>query len=78
MNSGQSVQPGRTSFEFCDPMEPAQMRPVPCPASNGTSPHTRGPAQQGRGTVTAPNPFPGDTGMDSHRHPLLSTFFRSH
>ncbi|NXK79410.1 NCOA1 protein, partial [Amazona guildingii] len=63
MNSGQSVQPGRTPFEFCDPMEPAQMRPVPCPASNGTSPHTRGPAQQGRGTMTAPNPFPADTGM---------------
>ncbi|XP_061206130.1 nuclear receptor coactivator 1 isoform X2 [Neopsephotus bourkii] len=63
MNSGQSVQPGRTPFEFCDPMEPAQMRPVPCPASNGTSPHTRGPAQQGRGTVTAPNPYPADTGM---------------
>ncbi|XP_030346889.1 nuclear receptor coactivator 1 isoform X1 [Strigops habroptila] len=63
MNSGQSVQPGRTPFEFCDPMEPAQMRPVPCPASNGSSPHARGPAQQGRGTVTAPNPFPPDTGM---------------
>ncbi|NXA24618.1 NCOA1 protein, partial [Ibidorhyncha struthersii] len=63
MNSGQGVQAGRTPFEFCDPLEPAQLRPVPCPASNGSSPHTRGPSQQGRGTVTAPNPFPPDTGM---------------
>ncbi|XP_065487390.1 nuclear receptor coactivator 1 isoform X1 [Caloenas nicobarica] len=63
MNSGQGVQAGRTPFEFCDPLEPAQLRPVPCPTSNGSSPHARGPAQQGRGTVTAPNPFPPDTGM---------------
>ncbi|NXL35305.1 NCOA1 protein, partial [Glaucidium brasilianum] len=63
MNSGQSVQAGRAPFEFCDPLEPTQLRPVPCPASNGSSPHTRGPAQQGRGTVPAPNPFPPDTGM---------------
>ncbi|NXD87995.1 NCOA1 protein, partial [Halcyon senegalensis] len=63
MSSGQGVQAGRTPFEFCDPLEPAQLRPVPCPASNGSSPHTRGPPQQGRGTVTAPNPFPPDTGM---------------
>lgn len=77
MNSGQGVQAGRTPFEFCDPLEPAQLRPVPCPASNGSSPHTRGPSQQGRGTVTAPNPFPPDTGMYSHRYSLLSTFSRS-
>ncbi|OPJ86414.1 nuclear receptor coactivator 1 [Patagioenas fasciata monilis] len=63
MSSGQGVQAGRTPFEFCDPLEPAQLRPVPCPTSNGSSPHARGPAQQGRGTVTAPNPFPPDTGM---------------
>ncbi|XP_009576163.1 PREDICTED: nuclear receptor coactivator 1, partial [Fulmarus glacialis] len=60
MNSGQGVQAGRTPFEFCDPLEPAQLRPVPCPTSNGSSPHAR---RQGRGTVTAPNPFPPDTGM---------------
>ncbi|XP_030303676.1 nuclear receptor coactivator 1 [Calypte anna] len=63
MNSGQGVQAGRTPFEFCESLEPAQLRPVPCPSSNGSSPHTRGPAQQGRGNVTAPNPFPPDTGM---------------
>ncbi|XP_010078708.1 PREDICTED: nuclear receptor coactivator 1-like, partial [Pterocles gutturalis] len=62
MTSGQGVQAGRTPFEFCDPLEPAQLRPVPCPASNGSSPHARGPSQPGRGTVTAPNPFPPDTG----------------
>ncbi|KAM9240305.1 nuclear receptor coactivator 1 [Leptosomus discolor] len=63
MSSGQAVQAGRTPFEFCDPLEPAQLRPVPCPASNGSSPHARGPSQQGRGTVTAPTPFPPDAGM---------------
>ncbi|NXC18223.1 NCOA1 protein, partial [Corythaeola cristata] len=63
MSSGQGVQASRTPFEFCDPLEPAQLRPVPCPTSNGSSPHARGPSQQGRGTVTAPNPFPPDTGM---------------
>ncbi|XP_061846169.1 nuclear receptor coactivator 1 isoform X1 [Colius striatus] len=63
MGSGQGVPPARASFDFCDPLEPAQLRPVPCPTSNGSSPHARGPSQQGRGTVTAPNPFPPDTGM---------------
>ncbi|KFO94678.1 Nuclear receptor coactivator 1, partial [Buceros rhinoceros silvestris] len=73
MSSGQGVQAGRTPFEFCDPLEPGQMRPVPCPASNGSSPHARGPSQQGRGTVTAPNPFPPDTGTYSHNQTLLPT-----
>ncbi|KAM9196517.1 nuclear receptor coactivator 1 isoform 4-T5 [Mergus octosetaceus] len=63
LSSGQGVQPARAPFEFCDPLEPAQLRPVAFPATNGSSPRPRAPAEQGRGTVTGPNPFPPDTGM---------------
>ncbi|NXH21150.1 NCOA1 protein, partial [Bucco capensis] len=63
MSSGQGVQAARTPFEFCDPLEPGQMRPGPCPTSNGSSAHPRGAAQQGRGPGPAPNPFPPDAGM---------------
>ncbi|XP_066851241.1 nuclear receptor coactivator 1 isoform X4 [Anser cygnoides] len=63
LSSGQGVQPARAPFEFCDPLEPAQLRPVAFPATNGSSPRPRAPAEQGRGAVTGPNPFPPDTGM---------------
>ncbi|XP_032539017.1 nuclear receptor coactivator 1 isoform X2 [Chiroxiphia lanceolata] len=62
LSGGQGVPAGRAPFEFCDPMDPAQLRPGPCPGNTG-SPHGRGPAQPGRGSGTAPNPFPPDTGM---------------
>uniref|UniRef100_A0A8C3L354 Nuclear receptor coactivator n=1 Tax=Chrysolophus pictus TaxID=9089 RepID=A0A8C3L354_CHRPC len=63
ISSGQGMQAARAPFEFCDPLEPAQLRPVAFPATNGSSPRPRAPAEQGRGTVPGPNPFPPDTGM---------------
>lgn len=77
LSSGQGVQPARAPFEFCDPLEPAQLRPVAFPATNGSSPRPRAPAEQGRGAVTGPNPFPPDTGTCCHRYPLVSAILRS-
>ncbi|EMP29079.1 Nuclear receptor coactivator 1, partial [Chelonia mydas] len=63
INGGQGMQAGRSPFEFCDPMEPVQLRPAHCPAMNGSSPHSRLLSEQGRGTVTGPNSFQPDTGL---------------
>ncbi|XP_060549078.1 nuclear receptor coactivator 1 isoform X4 [Pantherophis guttatus] len=61
VNGGQGMQTGRSSFEFCDPMEPVQLRTAPFPATNGSSPHHGLPSEQGRGAVPGPSPFQPDT-----------------
>uniref|UniRef100_A0A8D2ISF6 Nuclear receptor coactivator n=1 Tax=Varanus komodoensis TaxID=61221 RepID=A0A8D2ISF6_VARKO len=63
VNGGQGMQAGRTPFEFCDPMEPVQLRTAPFPATKGSSPHPGLPSEQGRGAVAGPSPFQPDTGM---------------
>uniref|UniRef100_A0A8C9FUF7 PAS domain-containing protein n=1 Tax=Pavo cristatus TaxID=9049 RepID=A0A8C9FUF7_PAVCR len=72
ISSGQGMQAARAPFEFCDPLEPAQLRPVAFPTTNGSSPRPRAPAEQGRGTVPGPNPFPPDTGTCCRGHLLCS------
>ncbi|XP_054844447.1 nuclear receptor coactivator 1 isoform X2 [Eublepharis macularius] len=62
-NGGQGMQPGRSSFDFCDSMEPVQLRTAPFPATNGSSPHPGLPSEQTRGAVPGPNPFQPDTGL---------------
>ncbi|XP_039201875.1 nuclear receptor coactivator 1 isoform X3 [Crotalus tigris] len=59
VNGGQGMQIRRSPFEFCDPMEPVQLRTAPFPATNGSSPHH----EQGRGAVPGPSPFQPDTGL---------------
>ncbi|XP_058020776.1 nuclear receptor coactivator 1 isoform X4 [Ahaetulla prasina] len=61
VNGGQGMQTGRSPFEFCDPMEPVQLRTAPFPATNGSSPHHGMPSEQGRGAVPGPSPFQPDT-----------------
>nr|XP_042704814.1 nuclear receptor coactivator 1 isoform X3 [Chrysemys picta bellii] len=63
INGGQGMQAGRSPFEFCDPVEPVQLRPAHFPATNGSSLRSGLPSEQGRGTVTGPNPFQPDTGL---------------
>ncbi|KAM6464931.1 nuclear receptor coactivator 1 isoform 3-T8 [Liasis olivaceus] len=63
VNGGQGMQAGRSPFEFCDPMEPVQLRTAPFPATNGSSPHPGLPSEQGRGAVPGPSPFQPDTGL---------------
>uniref|UniRef100_A0A670ZGH6 Nuclear receptor coactivator n=1 Tax=Pseudonaja textilis TaxID=8673 RepID=A0A670ZGH6_PSETE len=63
VNGGQGMQTGRSPFEFCDPMEPVQLRTAPFPATNGSSPHHGLPSEQGRGAVPGPSPFQADTGL---------------
>ncbi|XP_053105219.1 nuclear receptor coactivator 1 isoform X2 [Hemicordylus capensis] len=63
VNGGQGMQAGRSPFEFCDPMEPVQLRTAPFPVTNGSSPHPGLPSEQGRGAVPGPNPFQPDTGL---------------
>ncbi|NWW79758.1 NCOA1 protein, partial [Climacteris rufus] len=63
LSGSQGIPASRAPFDFCDPMDPSPLRPPPIPGSTGSSPHARGPAQPGRGTGNAPNPFPPDTGI---------------
>ncbi|XP_028581052.2 nuclear receptor coactivator 1 isoform X1 [Podarcis muralis] len=63
VNGGQGMQAGRSPFEFCDPLEPVQLRTAPFSATNGSSPHPGLPSEQGRGAVPGPSPFQPDTGL---------------
>uniref|UniRef100_A0A670HWJ5 Nuclear receptor coactivator n=1 Tax=Podarcis muralis TaxID=64176 RepID=A0A670HWJ5_PODMU len=63
VNGGQGMQAGRSPFEFCDPLEPVQLRTAPFSATNGNSPHPGLPSEQGRGAVPGPSPFQPDTGL---------------
>lgn len=62
VNGGQGMQTSRSPFEFCDSMEPVQLRTAPFSATNGSSPHPGLPPEHGRGAVPGPNPFQPDTG----------------
>lgn len=77
VNGGQGMQTGRSSFEFCDPMEPVQLRTAPFPATNGSSPHHGLPSEQGRGAVPGPSPFQPDTGMCFYYDECKPLFLRS-
>ncbi|NXG02528.1 NCOA1 protein, partial [Sakesphorus luctuosus] len=55
LHGGQGVPTVRAPFEFCDSLDPSQLRPAPGPGGTGSS--------RGRGSGTAPGPFPPDTGM---------------
>lgn len=63
VNGGQGMQTSRSPFEFCDSMEPVQLRTAPFPATNGSSPHPGLPPEHGRGAVPGPNPYQPDTGL---------------